>query len=56
MFRSHHKVEPDKSTGWIEGAAIMVSVVIVVMVTAVNDLQKEKQFKELQGKQVRCAF
>jgi Ca2+ transporting ATPase len=31
--------------------AILVSIVIVVMVTAVNDLQKEKQFKDLQAQQ-----
>ena len=34
------------------GAAIMVSVATVVVVTAVNDLQKERQFKALQDKQV----
>jgi hypothetical protein len=46
-------VEENKSTAWIEGAAILISVVIVVMVTAVNNLQKERQFQELQKKQVR---
>eukprot|EP00051_Salpingoeca_urceolata_P001296 m.39842 g.39842 ORF g.39842 m.39842 type:complete len:1317 (-) comp11313_c0_seq1:125-4075(-) len=44
-------VEEDTETAWIEGAAIMVSVVIVVMVTAINDLQKERQFQELQAQQ-----
>lgn len=29
----------------------MVSVIIVVMVTAINNLQKEKQFQELAKKQ-----
>ena len=33
--------------GWIEGAAILVAVAVVVLVTAVNDYQKEKQFREL---------
>lgn len=33
--------------GWIEGAAILVAVAVVVLVTATNDYQKEKQFKEL---------
>ena len=50
--------------GWIEGAAILVAVAVVVLVTAVNDYQKEKQFKELnkvsEGGQVRssaiCSF
>ena len=43
--------------GWIEGAAILVAVALVVLVTAVNDYQKEKQFRELnkasEGGQVR---
>lgn len=50
--------------GWIEGAAILVAVAVVVLVTAVNDYQKEKQFRELnkvsEGGQVRssavCSF
>ena len=33
--------------GWIEGAAILMAVAVVVLVTATNDYQKEKQFKEL---------
>lgn len=36
--------------GWIEGFAILIAVVIVSLVTAVNDYQKEKQFRNLQGK------
>ncbi|EGD82982.1 P-type ATPase [Salpingoeca rosetta] len=44
-------VEKDYDTGWIEGVAIVISCFIVVMVTAVNDLQKEKQFRELKAKQ-----
>ena len=32
---------------WIEGAAILAAVTVVVVVTAVNDFQKEKQFREL---------
>eukprot|EP00042_Codosiga_hollandica_P046002 m.476351 g.476351 ORF g.476351 m.476351 type:complete len:410 (+) comp57152_c0_seq8:48-1277(+) len=41
----------DKSTEWIEGAAIMVSIAAVILVTAANDYQKEKQFKELKARQ-----
>ena len=37
-------------TGWIEGCAILVAVLIVSLVTAVNDYEKEKQFRGLQGK------
>lgn len=32
---------------WIEGAAILFAVAVVVGVTAANDYQKEKQFREL---------
>lgn len=36
--------------GWIEGFAIIVAVAVVVNVTAINDLQKEKKFRELKKK------
>ncbi len=36
--------------GWIEGLAILVSVIVVVFVTAFNDYTKEKQFRGLQNK------
>ena len=32
---------------WVEGAAILAAVTVVVLVTAINDFQKEKQFWEL---------
>ena len=35
--------------GWIEGAAILAAVAVVVLVTAVNNYQKEKQFRELSA-------
>eukprot|EP00164_Ancoracysta_twista_P000047 GFYU01000064.1.p1 GENE.GFYU01000064.1~~GFYU01000064.1.p1 ORF type:complete len:946 (-),score=362.31 GFYU01000064.1:351-3188(-) len=37
----------DKNTGWIEGAAILLAVAIVSLVTAGNDYQKEQQFRAL---------
>ena len=40
--------------GWIEGAAILVAVAMVVLVTATNDYQKEKQFKELNKASEGC--
>ncbi|XP_046853514.1 plasma membrane calcium-transporting ATPase 1-like [Xenia sp. Carnegie-2017] len=43
-------VEEEKSTAWIEGFAIFVSVIIVALVTAVNDYTKEQQFRGLQSK------
>ena len=33
---------------WLDGFAIIIAVVVVVMVTAINDYQKEKKFDELQ--------
>ncbi|KAK8811361.1 hypothetical protein WA158_003095 [Blastocystis sp. Blastoise] len=36
-------------SGWIDGAAILLAVVIVVNVTAINDLQKDKQFRALNA-------
>lgn len=35
---------------WIEGAAIIFAVVVVIFVTAFNDWTKEKQFRSLQNK------
>lgn len=34
---------------WIEGFAIILAVFIVILVTGVNDYQKEKKFEELQN-------
>ncbi|XP_021565683.1 plasma membrane calcium-transporting ATPase 1 isoform X3 [Carlito syrichta] len=42
--------EGEGETGWIEGAAILLSVVCVVLVTAFNDWSKEKQFRGLQSR------
>ncbi|CAI5710378.1 unnamed protein product [Hyaloperonospora brassicae] len=36
-------------TGWVEGACIIFAVVVVTLVTAVNDYQKESQFRELNA-------
>ena len=41
-----------EGSSWIEGVAIMVAVIAVVVVTAVNDYQKDRQFQALQAKQV----
>ena len=35
---------------WVEGVAIMVAVIIVVVVGSINDWQKERQFKKLNEK------
>lgn len=36
--------------GWIEGLAILISVIVVVIVTAFNDYSKERQFRGLQNR------
>jgi len=43
-------VEEDEHYGWIEGLAILVSVIVVVIVTAFNDYSKERQFRGLQSR------
>uniref|UniRef100_A0A3B3QB14 Calcium-transporting ATPase n=1 Tax=Paramormyrops kingsleyae TaxID=1676925 RepID=A0A3B3QB14_9TELE len=46
--------EEDKAeAGWIEGVAILLSVICVVLVTAFNDWSKEKQFRGLQNRIVQ---
>ena len=40
--------EGEESFEWIEPVAIIVAVVLVMVVTAVNDWEKEKQFRGLQ--------
>ncbi|XP_038636916.1 plasma membrane calcium-transporting ATPase 1a isoform X1 [Scyliorhinus canicula] len=42
--------EGESEAGWIEGVAILVSVICVVLVTAFNDWSKEKQFRGLQNR------
>jgi len=39
----------DPKTGWIDGTAILVAVLIVVLVTAGNDFNKEKKFRKLNS-------
>src|SRR5690349_19993220 len=48
-FGPHHNPE-DPRIGWIEGAAIQLAVFVVVSTNAVNDYEKEKQFRELSAK------
>eukprot|EP00298_Acanthocystis_sp_HF-20_P016872 c21613_g1_i2.p1 GENE.c21613_g1_i2~~c21613_g1_i2.p1 ORF type:complete len:1012 (-),score=428.22 c21613_g1_i2:233-3268(-) len=40
----------DPSTGWIEGTAILGTVLVVVLVASINDYQKERQFRDLNKK------
>ncbi|KAL8703467.1 MAG: hypothetical protein Q9201_003341 [Fulgogasparrea decipioides] len=39
-----------KSVDWVEGLAITVAIVIVVLVTGLNDYRREKQFSALNAK------
>jgi len=42
--------ETESKASWIEGVAILVAVLVVVLVTAFNDWRKERQFRGLQSK------
>ncbi|CAH8553228.1 unnamed protein product [Heterobilharzia americana] len=46
----HTSDETEGEVSWIEGVAILCAVVVVVLVTATNDWQKERQFRGLQDK------
>ncbi|KAM7206544.1 cation transporting ATPase [Naviculisporaceae sp. PSN 640] len=53
-FSGHRSHESDGHGGakveWVEGLAIIVAILIVVLVGALNDWQKERQFRELNRK------
>lgn len=53
-FSSHVEVDsegkPLPKVDWVEGVAIIAAVVIVVVVGAANDYQKERQFAKLNAK------
>ncbi|XP_077297663.1 plasma membrane calcium-transporting ATPase 3 [Arctopsyche grandis] len=42
--------EEEGHYAWIEGLAILISVIVVVIVTAFNDYTKERQFRGLQSR------
>ncbi|ESN96191.1 hypothetical protein HELRODRAFT_107353 [Helobdella robusta] len=42
--------DSESEAGWIEGVAILLAVIVVVLVTAFNDWRKERQFRGLQSK------
>lgn len=48
VYDDEHKPLP--KVDWVEGVAIIVAVIIVVVVGAVNDYQKERQFAKLNAK------
>ncbi|KAG9302148.1 hypothetical protein G9A89_020582 [Geosiphon pyriformis] len=48
-YSSRH-TEGEPRVGWVEGVAILTAVAAVVFTNAINDYQKEKQFKKLNAK------
>ncbi|KAL7670422.1 hypothetical protein ACOME3_005358 [Neoechinorhynchus agilis] len=49
-IRPLYPADEETNLEWIEGVAIFVAVLIVVLVTGVNDWQKDRQFRDLQKK------
>lgn len=49
-FDGHHEEGAGASVEWVEGVAIIVAVLVVVIVGALNDWQKEWQFRKLNKK------
>ncbi|ULT94267.1 hypothetical protein L3Y34_003619 [Caenorhabditis briggsae] len=50
IFSTTEAPSEGHGTAWIEGVAILLCVIVVVLVTAVNDYSKERQFRSLQEK------
>jgi Ca2+-transporting ATPase len=50
LYQTFGSTEPGAKVEWVEGVAIIVAIFIVVMVGAVNDWQKERQFMKLNKK------
>jgi len=49
-FGAEHPPGSPTPVDWVEGCAIVVAIVIVVLVTALNDWQKEQAFAKLNAK------
>jgi Ca2+-transporting ATPase len=49
-FDGHHEEGQGARVEWIEGVAIIVAILVVVIVGALNDWQKERQFRRLNQK------
>jgi Ca2+ transporting ATPase len=46
-----HSGEVDRSEGWIEGTAILISICVVVFVGSINNYEKAKKFEEMEAEQ-----
>ncbi|KAI8622441.1 hypothetical protein BC830DRAFT_1249777 [Chytriomyces sp. MP71] len=42
--------DPTEKVHWIEGFSVLVAVIIIVLVSSINDLQKDRQFRKLNAK------
>jgi len=50
-FTSQHSND-NPAVEWVEGVAILVAVVVIVLVGSVNDWEKQRQFRKLNEKQL----
>ena len=50
QFNKGESKDPGDKVAWVEGVAIVVAIVVVVMVGALNDWSKERQFVKLNQK------
>ncbi|CAK5088108.1 unnamed protein product [Meloidogyne enterolobii] len=50
ILNQQQQPKEEHESAWIEGVAILLCVVVVCLVTAINDYSKERQFRNLQAK------
>ncbi|KAJ3018425.1 UNVERIFIED_CONTAM: hypothetical protein HDU68_011154, partial [Siphonaria sp. JEL0065] len=50
IYEDVNTENPGERVHWIEGFSVLIAVVIVVLASSVNDLQKEKQFRKLNAR------
>ncbi|KAJ3394883.1 hypothetical protein HDU84_005818 [Entophlyctis sp. JEL0112] len=50
IYEDVKTTDPSERVHWIEGFSVLVAVIIVVLASSINDLQKEKQFRKLNTK------
>lgn len=50
IYQTVHHTEAGPRIEWVEGVAILVAVVVIVLATALNDLQQNRKFQKLNEK------
>ncbi|KAF2137465.1 uncharacterized protein K452DRAFT_235815 [Aplosporella prunicola CBS 121167] len=50
IYQSISDTDGDSSIDWVEGVAIIVAIILIVLVTAINDYQKNFKFQKLNQK------